>query len=158
MTREIRSLRKLELRVTRTPLAHAAAGLGRPIGTSRDVRDLARVLARELIGSAAVETVLALLVDTRGRLSAYYEISRGSLNSTAVDLRDVFRIACVHGAAAIVLAHNHPSGECIPSSEDRDFTERAMRAGELLGVKILDHVIVTDTDTYSMCDMGELHT
>ncbi len=68
----------------------------------------------------------------------------GTLDASLVHPRDVFKAACLSNAAALVIAHNHPSGDPTPSGEDRALSDRLRQAGELLGVTLLDFVIVTD--------------
>jgi DNA repair protein RadC len=72
------------------------------------------------------------------------EISHGTLTASLVHPREVFRPALREGAAALVVVHNHPSGDPAPSAEDHQVTERLARAGELLGVRLLDHVVVAE--------------
>lgn len=76
-------------------------------------------------------------------------MSQGSLNQSIVHPRETFKAAILANAAAVILAHNHPSGDTAPSREDREITRRLQEAGELLGIKVLDHVIVaTDSGNY----------
>ena len=70
--------------------------------------------------------------------------------------RDVFRPALIAGAAAIIIAHNHPSGNTTPSEQDRKFTREAVTAGKLLNIQVLDHLIITETDYYSFSYNGEI--
>jgi DNA repair protein RadC len=93
---------------------------------------------------ATRERFLALLLDGRHRVIREVEISRGTLTASLVHPREVFRPALRDGAAALVVVHNHPSGDPTPSAEDRRVTERLSRAGELLGVRLLDHVVVAE--------------
>jgi len=93
---------------------------------------------------ATRERFLALLLDGRHRVIREVEISHGTLTASLVHPREVFRPALRDGAAALVVAHNHPSGDPTPSREDRRVTERLARAGELLGVRLLDHVVVAE--------------
>jgi len=93
---------------------------------------------------ASRERFLALLLDGRHRVIREVEISHGTLTASLVHPREVFRPALRDGAAALVVVHNHPSGDPTPSAEDRRVTERLVRAGELLGVRLLDHVVVAE--------------
>jgi len=88
------------------------------------------------------ERFLALLLDSRHRLIREVEVSRGSLNQSLVHPREVFAPALREAAAAILVVHNHPSGDPEPSPEDREVTRRLFRAGELLGIRLLDHVVI----------------
>ena len=83
-------------------------------------------------------------------------VTRGILNSSLVHPREVFREAIAERAAAIILVHNHPSGELRPSPSDLRITRRLVELGELLGIPVLDHLIVTDEGMTSFVGMGLL--
>jgi len=86
-------------------------------------------------------------------------VSVGSLNNSIIHPREVFKGALLSNACSIVLVHNHPSGDCTPSLEDDVITERIKAAGQLLGIKLLDHVIVGPDDCYySYTDEGKVVT
>jgi DNA repair protein RadC len=102
-----------------------------------------RELAAEVRGLER-ETFYALLLDGKHHLKRREVVSVGSLTSSLVHPREVFRTAVAGGAAALVCAHNHPSGDPEPSAEDLDVTRRLVQAGRLLGIALLDHVIVGD--------------
>lgn len=91
-----------------------------------------------------VEHVLALHFDTKHRLIGVHVVSVGTLDASLVHPREVFKAAYLSNASALILAHNHPSGDPTPSGEDRALSDRLRQAGELLGVTLLDFVIVTD--------------
>ncbi|MDA0999524.1 MAG: DNA repair protein RadC [bacterium] len=93
-----------------------------------------------------------LLLDAKHRLLRETTISRGTLMGTSVDPREVFGAALRERAAAVVCAHNHPSGEPAPSVEDRAFTARLREAGHLLGVPLLDHVIIGRSGFFSFAE------
>ena len=78
------------------------------------------------------------------------------INSAAVDPRVVFGVALVSAAASIIVAHNHPSGSLEPSDADKSLTRRLRQAGEMIGVKVLDHLILSRTDAYSFAEHGLL--
>ncbi len=88
-----------------------------------------------------VECFHALFLDAKGRLVQERVVSVGTLTSSLVHPREVYAPALLHRAAAVVVAHNHPSGDPDPSAEDRATTRRLQRAGRLLGVELLDHVV-----------------
>ena len=90
------------------------------------------------------EHLLALTVDTRNRLIGINTVSVGSLNSSLGHPREIFKAAILQNAAGILLAHNHPSGDPTPSPDDRALTDRIKHAAELLGIRLLDHIIVGD--------------
>lgn len=83
-----------------------------------------------------------IMLDTKNRIIKVEEISRGTLNSSLVHPREVFVKAIKQHAAAIILAHNHPSGDTQPSAEDKSITRRLVDAGELIGISVLDHIII----------------
>ena len=105
---------------------------------------------RSILTDNSREHFVALYLDGQNQVAAYSIVSIGSANSAPVAPREVFQRAVLTGAISIVLAHNHPSGSTIPSSDDRAVTRRLREAGELLGIKILDHLIVTNSAFLSM--------
>lgn len=110
----------------------------------------AAALLHELIGSSDREEFVALLLNTRHRVTHAHVVSRGALSSTTVHPREVFKAAVLANAAAIIVGHNHPSGCPRPSEEDKKVVARLRDAGELLGVTLLDALIVTPQgDFYS---------
>lgn len=88
------------------------------------------------------EVMGALYLDIRNGLIADVEIYRGTLNRTAVEPRLIFKEALERGAAAFILFHNHPSGDPTPSAEDISFTQRVHKAGKVLGIRLVDHLIL----------------
>jgi DNA repair protein RadC len=96
-------------------------------------------------GSRGVEQFGIMLLDARHRVMRTAVLAIGTLNSSIVEPRDVFREAAIGGAAAIVLFHNHPSGDPTPSPEDVALTRRLVAAGALIGIDVVDHVILGDT-------------
>jgi DNA repair protein RadC len=89
-----------------------------------------------------VETLQVLLLNTRRRLLRVAEITDGTLDTILVHPREVFKAAITANAAAVVLAHNHPSGDPTPSEADIKVTRDLIRAGQLLKIEVLDHVII----------------
>lgn len=144
--------------------------------------DLARVLVREhdqpktaiRVTSAeeAIEYVLhslgalhdesnehffAVLLDIRNKvIGAPIEVSRGSVSASVVDPADIVREVCIHHANRVILVHNHPSGECDPSKEDLDTTNKIVQALKYVGVRVLDHIIVgrSRQDYFSFAKTG----
>lgn len=103
------------------------------------------------------EILSALFLDRRRRLLGGRTITMGSDGFTVVDPRQIFRIAFEMGASAVILAHNHPTGDATPSSQDRDVTERVARAGRVLGLPLLDHIVLGSDGSYtSFAERGEL--
>lgn len=117
-----------------------------PFRSSRQVHDH---LARRWLGDAR-EHFCLLLLDVRHRLIRDCVISIGSLTASIVHPREVFRPAVIHSAAAVILAHNHPSGDPDPSAEDLRVTHRLYRCGQWLGIPVLDHVICGRGDWCSL--------
>jgi DNA repair protein RadC len=105
---------------------------------------------------APQEHFIVLLLDGRHRVLGEETVSIGTLTASLVHPREVFRPAIRSSAAALILVHNHPSGDPQPSPEDRAVTERLSSAGELLGVPVLDHVIVAERGFHSLRDDGSL--
>lgn len=101
------------------------------------------------------EAFRILLLDGRHHFLGEFLITRGTLTASLVHPREVFRPALLEAAAAMVLVHNHPSGDPSPSAEDREVTRRLVRSGELLGVRVVDHVIVADRGFFSFREAGE---
>lgn len=86
----------------------------------------------------------ALLLNTRNQVIADEEVSIGTLNTSTVHPRELFRNAIKKSAASLVLVHNHPSGDATPSKEDLDVTRRLCEAGKIIGIEVLDHIIIGD--------------
>jgi len=89
-----------------------------------------------------VEHFKIIILDTKNNVRGVEHISTGSLNSSIVHPREVFKICIKKSASSVILVHNHPSGECEPSHEDIILTNRLDEAGKLLGVRVLDHLII----------------
>jgi DNA repair protein RadC len=98
------------------------------------------------------EAFMVLALDARHGVIGFQVVSIGTLNSASVHPREVFRFAIGAGAAAVILAHNHPSGDHTPSHQDRAITERLTKAGELLGINVLDHLVVGGASYFSFSD------
>lgn len=113
-------------------------------------------LARAVIGDADREMFLVLCLDTKLRVNAAHVAAVGTIDSCPVTPRAVFTAALLAGAASVVLAHNHPSGEPAPSPDDRAMTRRLWQAGEILGIPVQDHVIVGQGAVYSLRAEGEM--
>lgn len=107
-------------------------------------------------GAARVEQFGIVMLDTRHRLIRAAVLSVGSLDATVVHPREVFREAAGAAAAAIVLFHNHPSGDPTPSPDDLALTTRLVRAGEVMGIRVVDHVVLAQQHYYSLLEAGRL--
>lgn len=106
------------------------------------------------LGGSDRERCVAALLDTKHRLLELVVVSVGSLDHTFMAPREVFRDALLANAAAVVLAHNHPSGDPAPSRDDELLTRRLTRAGELIGVELLDHLVVGGDRWVSLARRG----
>ncbi|ALU49749.1 TPA: DNA repair protein RadC [Pseudomonas aeruginosa] len=102
------------------------------------------------------EVFALLLLDSKHRVIRFEELSRGTLDSASVYPREVVKVALEHNAAAIVLVHNHPSGDPEPSHSDRVLTSRLKQALEMVGVRTLDHIIVGAEGCVSLAEQGYL--
>ncbi|MCE1226333.1 MAG: DNA repair protein RadC [Geobacteraceae bacterium] len=102
------------------------------------------------------ELFLILLLDGKNRITRKVQVSEGSLNQSIVHPREVFAPAVRESAAAVIFIHNHPSGDPAPSREDREITRRLKEAGDILGTKVLDHIIIGDGSYYSFVESGLL--
>lgn len=107
-----------------------------------------RDLRREVFG--------VLMLDTQHRVLAFERIAEGTLNAATVYPREVLRAALRHDAAAVILAHNHPSGVSEPSAADRHLTDRLVSALSLVDIRVLDHLIVGDGPPFSFAERGWL--
>lgn len=106
---------------------------------------------------ALLEEFNILLLDRSNRVLAMCSISKGGISGTIVDLKIVFATALKGRASALILAHNHPSGNLKPSQADMDLTNKFMRAGKILDVQILDHLILSPDDQYySFADSNDM--
>ena len=152
------TVRRIESRLTETVgeagamYAPEGAALAGPIRFAVKVAEL----MRPLMGDAATEEFWLLTLDAKHRVVGAGMISRGTLTSSLVHPREVFGPALRLGAAAIIVCHNHPTGDPTPSKEDVKVTERLHQAGKLLGVPLLDHVILGGEDHVALRDRMSL--
>ena len=103
---------------------------------------------------AKKEEFRCVLLDTKNRIIREETVSTGSLTASLVHPRETFKAAVRESAAAVIFVHNHPSGDTKPSQEDILLTKRLVQAGDLLGIRVLDHVIVGDGNHFSFRDSG----
>ena len=102
------------------------------------------------------ERMVCMMFDSKNRLMAEQVLSKGTVNTTVITPREIFLEALRSHAVSIILVHNHPSGDPAPSKEDCFLTERIVRAGELVGIPLLDHLIIGDGAYYSFQEDGAL--
>lgn len=109
---------------------------------ARCARDLAEVFRAAKWGEDEREHMVVFLIDAKHRIKGAHVVSVGTLTTSLVHPREVFRLAIMEGAAAIAMAHNHPSGDPEPSAEDVEITRRIAAVGKTVGIVLLDHVVV----------------
>lgn len=117
--------------------------------------DAAKIV-RDALWHSDVEIFMCILLDAQHNAMKVTEISRGTINATLIHPREVFRMAIGVGAYAIILAHNHPSGDTTPSQDDRAVTRQLIAAGSLLTIPVHDHLIISGRDGsyYSFSEKG----
>lgn len=131
----------------------AGGGARRPV--VRGPADVARMMVPALRDSRQ-EVFHVLALDSSNAVTANIELSRGTLNASLVHPREVFKTAIDHRAAAIIVVHNHPSGNPEPSPEDLAITRQLAEAGKLLGIPVHDHIIVAESTWTSLSERGIL--
>src|SRR5690554_714338 len=122
------------------------------IGSSVDVYKL----MQPIIGDLPHEEFWVLLLNNSNKVIYKLQLSKGGLTQTVVDVRLIFKTALEHLATALILVHNHPSGQLNPSNADKDITRKIKEAGVTLDIKLLDHLIVTQKAHFSFADEGIL--
>jgi DNA repair protein RadC len=110
--------------------------------------DAARILCSYL-ESEDREHFVSMMLDVKNRVIGIHTVSIGNLNSAIVSPREVFKAAILANAASIIVGHNHPSGDVTPSPEDVQVTSVLKKAGELLGIEVLDHIIVGEEGAHA---------
>ena len=100
------------------------------------------------------ECLVALLLNTRKRVKGHHLVSTGTMDTVLVHAREVFRPAIVISASAIILVHNHPSGDPTPSEADIKVTRDLIRAGQLLKIEVLDHLVIGRAEHRSLRELG----
>ena len=116
--------------------------------------DVVEFIRNQAIRDNTKEHFIILSLDAAHQVATYSIISIGTANYSVVHPREVFQAAILSGAVAIIISHNHPSGEVKPSPADHEVTKKLKEAGELLNIKVLDHIIVSDHDYYSFQEHG----
>lgn len=95
------------------------------------------------------EEVILLCLNINRQIIGYHRVSLGGMTSSVVDIRTIFTLALQSLAVAIIITHNHPSGNKLPSQQDIELTERIKKAGDILNIPLLDHIIITYNDYFS---------
>lgn len=123
-------------------------------GDSLTSPDLVRRYLSAQLRHRSHEVFAVLFLDNQHRLRAFDELFQGTIDGASVYPREVVKRALAHNAAAVILAHNHPSGVAEPSQSDRRITERLKQALDLVGVRVLDHMVVGDGEVVSFAERG----
>ncbi|WP_045222567.1 RadC family protein [Desulfonatronum thioautotrophicum] len=118
----------------------------------RTVADFA--IAR--LGHERTEQFWVALVDNKNRLIHWQRVSQGTVDQTPVYPREILRLVLHHQASGLILVHNHPGGDPKPSVQDQELTKRMQRAAQEMDIRVLDHIVVTDTDYFSFQAQGLL--
>ena len=132
---------------------------GRALGARAPITEPRNLvhLAKRIVTDDAREHFLAVYLDGRNRPVAHSVVSVGTATASLVHPREVFQSALMLGAVALLIAHNHPSGDPRPSSEDEHLTKRLAEGGQLLGIRLLDHVVWTREGAfYSLMEHGKM--
>ena len=114
----------------------------------RQSLDIVRFINRKILLDNSKEHFMLFCLDGNHSIAAYNVVSVGTATSAVVHPREVFQPAILAGAVSIIVAHNHPSGSIEPSQEDFKSTDMLKQASQLLGIKLLDHIIVGEKDSY----------
>lgn len=124
------------------------------ISCPKDIYEILTKVCR--IQCNAEEVFILITLNTKNIVTGYFEVHRGTINTSLVHPREVFKRALLNNASNIMVAHNHPSGDPNPSKEDIQITERLKEAGNLLGINLLDHIIVGEDKYISLKEKGVL--
>ena len=111
-------------------------------------------IMQPIIGELPHEEFWIIYLNNSNKVIAKSQLSKGGITGTLVDVRIVFKTALEMGATALILCHNHPSGALMPSDADKHITRKLKLAGDSLEIKVLDHLIVTETSYFSFADEG----
>ncbi len=135
------SVYQTRLKLERSPLAIAEnPAIGEHAGHPERVARL----ASQLIGSEAQEHLLVFLLDVRNVITGVQTVHVGTTSQCVIKVADILRVALLGNASSVILAHNHPSGNVTPSPEDESATREVWRAGQILDIAVLDHLVVSD--------------
>lgn len=119
-----------------------------------EVNDSSKIyeLVKDELVSSDRERFLSVMLTSRNHLIGVETVSVGTINSASISPREVFKSAILGNAVSIILCHNHPSGDLVPSDSDIEITKHLIEAGELLGIKVLDHLVVSNQGYKSLRD------
>lgn len=117
---------------------------GRKVSSPQDAADLLRVFLED----CDREKMILCCLDTKNQPTAIHTISIGSLASAIIHPREVFKTALLANSASILIGHQHPSGDPLPSQEDVNITKRLLESGKILGIDLIDHIIIGDNNRF----------
>ena len=138
-----KKLKTITLKVKEEPVLETASN-------SRSAYEIANSIYRNL--SDDQEHFCILFLNNANKITGFKVLFSGGMNAATVDLKVVFRNALLFGACSLILVHNHPSNSLIASKEDIQITQEIKQAGKLLGIRLLDHIILTNNSYLSMAD------
>jgi DNA repair protein RadC len=122
------------------------------ITSSKSVFDI----MQPILGELQHEEFWIVYLNNSNKVLLKFQMSKGGISGTLVDTRLVFKKAVEIGATSIILVHNHPSGTLVPSNADKMLTQKILKAGQTLDIKVLDHIIITEKSYFSFADSNEL--
>ena len=143
---QIKAVMELSKRVSASLINNNRVTIKSPVEVSTLLMEEMRHLKKEVFK--------IILLNTKNHIIKYLDVSVGSLNSSIVHPREVFSEAVKAGCSGVLLVHNHPSGDPEPSREDIETTQRLVNAGNILGIKVLDHVVIGDGKYTSFKEQG----
>ena len=144
--------KRIEIVSTRLVKEKSVTYPKRRISSPRDAADI----LREFFDNQDREQCVAIYLNSKNEPNAIHVVSVGTLNSSIVHPREVFKAAVISNSASLIVAHNHPSSDLEPSKEDIEITKRLSEAGKLLGISLLDHLIISDGNFLSLKERGNL--
>ena len=103
-----------------------------------------------------IEFMYMIMLNRQNQILGYHQVSKGGITGTIIDLRVIYQVALKANASAIIIAHNHPSGNLEPSETDKKVSREVKDAGKILNITLLDHIILTTDGFHSMADDGQL--
>lgn len=137
-------MRPLQVQLVREPNKNPGPQLGDRTTTANWIRN------NTDLATSDREMFICLHLNVRHHVISWEVVSMGTLTAAIVHPREVFKAAILSNAAAVIVAHNHPSGDTSPSNEDFAISDRLRRAGEILGIELIDHLVITH-DNYATC-------
>lgn len=121
-----------------------------PVKTPEDVVEIINKVFD--MKNLAEEIVVLITLDTKHNITGIFEVSHGSVDESIVHPREIYKRAVMHNASSIIIVHNHPSGNPEPSDIDIQITKNLARAGEIIGIKLLEHIIIGENQYVSMAE------